>query len=254
MSFADQFQKRFENVIEPAIESVNFGGHGLKALRVDLSQTGDSILTDIIDGIAHSALVIADVSIVGYDSKTGVPYRNANVMYEVGIALAARQPSEVLLIRDDRFPFLFDVSTIPHMHLDFSDADSARTLLADQLRARLQEVLHTKDARLSIAKESLTAGERNFLGIFRTFGMNQEFGIDNWNLGTLVSVPRLLDKGLLRVVGISEAGHEIFKWTTLGKTLADSLDHLVPVRRTQRVKAPIPRIPEKAAEKTGNAA
>ena len=239
MSFAEQFQERFVGVIEPAIQSVHFGGRQLKAVRVDLSQSGDSILTDIVDGVAHSALVLADVSVVGYDSKTGTPYRNGNVMYEVGIALAARQPAEVLLIRDDRFPFLFDVSTVPHMHLDFSDRDSARAQLTDQLKARLREIAHARDARLAIAKDSLTAGERGILAAFRTFPMGQEFGLGNWNLGTLASVPRLLDKGLLRVAGITEAGQELFTWTTLGKTLADLIDHLVPVRAAQQVKASV---------------
>ena len=76
---------------------------------MDLSKTGDSILTDIVDGIAHSQLVPADVSTIGKDSVTGTPYRNGNVMYEVGIALACRHPSEVLLVRDDEDTFPFTV-------------------------------------------------------------------------------------------------------------------------------------------------
>jgi len=75
----------------------------LEPLRVDVSKTGDSVLTDIIDGIAHCEMILADVSAIGYDSKTGDPYRNGNVMYEVGLAVAARQPSEVLLIQDDKY-------------------------------------------------------------------------------------------------------------------------------------------------------
>ena len=107
MSFAPQYQHRFDTVIAPAINSIPLGTERLTACRVDLSKTGDSILTDIVDGIAHSQLVPADVSTIGKDSVTGTPYRNGNVMYEVGIALACRHPSEVLLVRDDedKFPF-----------------------------------------------------------------------------------------------------------------------------------------------------
>lgn len=75
------------------------------------------MLTDIMDGIAHSLMVLADVSTAGKDQNTGEPYRNGNVMYEVGLALACRQPAEVLLIRDDRDRFLFDVSTISPSNL-----------------------------------------------------------------------------------------------------------------------------------------
>jgi hypothetical protein len=46
-------------------------------------------------------------------------------MYEVGLALACRQPSEVLLVRDDRARFLFDVSVVPHMQVDFTDKERA---------------------------------------------------------------------------------------------------------------------------------
>lgn len=60
MSFAEPYKKRFEEVIKPAIEDTEYRGQKLKANRVDLSQTGDSILTDIIDGIAHSVMVLAD--------------------------------------------------------------------------------------------------------------------------------------------------------------------------------------------------
>ena len=65
MSFAELYHPRYKEIIEPAIEAVTHRGDRLKAVRVDLSKTGDSILTDIIDGIAHSRLVLADVSVVG---------------------------------------------------------------------------------------------------------------------------------------------------------------------------------------------
>ena len=52
MSFDTRYQKRFEDVIVPAIESLSVNGEQLTACRVDLSRTGDSILTDINDGIA----------------------------------------------------------------------------------------------------------------------------------------------------------------------------------------------------------
>ena len=114
MSFDPKYQGRYNEVIKPAIETIAFNGINIEAKRVDLSKSGDSILTEIMDGIAHSLMVVADVSSIGKDSINGYPYRNGNVMYEVGIALACRQPEEVLLLRDDQDKFLFDVSTVPH--------------------------------------------------------------------------------------------------------------------------------------------
>ena len=72
-------------------------------------------------------LFLADVSVIGRDERTGDVYRNANVLYEVGLSLASRQPGEVLLIREDPQRFLFDVNTIPHLAFDFTaHGDQAR--------------------------------------------------------------------------------------------------------------------------------
>ena len=98
MSFADIYKRRFDEVIAPAITGIQAYGRRLEPFRVDFSKSGDSILTDIMDGIAHCQMFLADVSIIGHDSKTGHAYRNGNVMYEVGLAVACRQPTEILLI------------------------------------------------------------------------------------------------------------------------------------------------------------
>lgn len=163
MSFDDSYRGRFEDIIRPAIEANTHAGQKLTAKRADLSKTGDSILTDINDGIAHSVMVLADVSTMGRDSKSGVPYRNGNVMYEVGLSLACRHSSEVLLIREDRDRFLFDVSTVPHMHLDFADVPTAKTALAAELKARLAEIAHLHDARIAVAVATMTSKERELI-------------------------------------------------------------------------------------------
>ncbi len=233
MSFADVYESRFKEVIEPAITAITYRGRRLRANRVDLSRTGDSILSDIIDGIAHAEMVLADVSTIGYDSKSGRAYRNGNVMYEVGIALACRQSSEVLLIRDDQERFLFDVSTIPHKHVDFSDSIRARQQLAEELVARLNERDHLRDARLITAVAALTAEERMILSVFAQYQLGESFFVQQTNITTLAALPRLLDKQLLIVVGMTEDNKAIFRWTRLGYTIAQNLESLLPIVQTQ---------------------
>ncbi len=223
MSFAPQYNARFEGVIVPAIEGITVDGVVLKAFRVDISKTGDSILTDIIDGIAHSQLVLADVSTIGKDSVTGTPYRNSNVMYEVGIALACRQPSEVLLVRDDEDPFLFDVSSIPHKKIAFADAQTAIVGIRDALLERIRERNYVRDARVQLAIYSLSSDEATFLKSVADFSMDVAFGrpstgmVDFYEMG---SIPRLLDKQLIRLVGEFEAGKVAYSLTPLGKVVA----------------------------------
>ena len=80
MSFAPAYAKRFETVIEPAIRAISTSDGTLMPHRVDVSRSGDSIITEIVDGIAHARLVLADVSSIGKDSISGNSFRNGNVI------------------------------------------------------------------------------------------------------------------------------------------------------------------------------
>lgn len=224
MSFAADYKERFGKVIAPAIQSVKLPtGVALQPYRVDISKSGDSILTDIMDGIAHSQLVFADVSTIGKDSKTGRAYRNGNVMYEVGIALACRQPAEVLLVRDDEDAFLFDVSTVPHKKIDFTDAVEARDILSEELRQRLKEQKYVNDARVELAIAHLSPSDFLLLHQF-TFNLDADYrvtiSLDNTGSITALSINRLLDKQILMTRNLSEAqGTVPYALTPFGKAV-----------------------------------
>jgi len=226
MSFDDKYKSRFKDIIAPAIRSIKVDNISLKPYRVDLSKTGDSILTDIIDGVAHSQLVLADVSSIGKDSITGKPYRNANVMYEVGLALACRQPAEVLLVRDDRDRFLFDVSTIPHITIDFTDKLAAKETLTDELKIRVKERNYINDARIRLTAESLTIQEIARLGRLcrqgpkRTNLSKKEKKIDALVERALpLDDPHLLDKQLIKRVIKSKKNQRQYEVTQFGRAV-----------------------------------
>lgn len=218
MSFAPEYESRYLNVFKPAIESITRNGKNLTAYRVDNSKTGDSILTDILEGIAHSSLFLADVSSLGRDSKTGESYRNGNVLYEIGLALACRQSQEVLLVRDDKEKFLFDVSTIPHMHLDFADAGAAKSLLHEELKSRLRETNYFRDARVDIAISKLSSEEVASLKQTFEYSRNTVWGSELKGLATWQSIamPRLLDKQIIQISGEFENGNIAYQFTELG--------------------------------------
>jgi len=226
MSFAEAYRSRFEKVIAPAIEDVKVDGIALKPYRVDLSKTGDSILSDIVDGIAHSRLVLADVSTVGADSKTGEHYRNGNVMYELGIALACRDSADVLLVRDDKDKFLFDVSTIPHSHIDFSDGN-ARAVLAEHLRARVAEQNFLRHARVQKALSTLTEESTKLLVEFADLPEGHAVGWTGGgavtNVAHEVALGRLVDQQLLRLHSIDDDGTHRYKSTVLGRVVANRM-------------------------------
>lgn len=225
MSFEPRFQRRFENVIAPAVASLDVDGLEWRALRVDITSSGDSILTQIVDHIAHSRFILADISVVGRDAETGKPHRNANVLYEVGLALASRQPSEVLLVKDDHEPSLFDVSTIPYCIVDFSREDEARVVLSDQIKARLNNVRYYDDSRLSVALASLSSHEATFvLQRWKAGDPSKPFALDRNELFSSGMIARILDKGLMKTVGVIHSSEQsVYEWTPFGRALAERL-------------------------------
>lgn len=228
MSFEDEYESRYKNVIEPAIYGIKVDGVQLEPKRVDLSKTGDSILTEIMEGISHSQLVLADVSTVGSDSKSSSRYRNGNVMYEVGLALASRHPSEVLLVRDDKDKFLFDVSTIPHMFIDFTNFDTAKKSLQDELRKRLKEQQYFNDVRIKLAIAQLSSIEFEVLLKFLKSPLGKPLGHQHWKYrGEFeLAVARLIDKGVVKLVGQFKNGNPAYSLTPLGNVVAQSLPNL----------------------------
>ncbi len=231
MSFDDKYESRFKEIIAPAIRSIKVDGVSLEPYRVDLSKTGDSILTEINDGIAHSQLVLADVSSsIGKDSITDQPYRNANVMYEVGLALACRQPTEVLLIRDDRDKFLFDVSTVPHITINFTNKDLAIKILKEELGARIKERNHINDARVQLALASLSNAESKKLKSVADYSPQTVWspggGEASAEIFPFVMIERtlcfngLLSKQLIKVVGEFSENQPAYQLTPLGQAVA----------------------------------
>src|SRR5262245_20399384 len=223
MSIDPHFDRRWEAIFRPAIESSPLGGQRLKASRVDLRRSGDSILSEIDDGIAHSQLVLADISIVqGLGSNGGhTPYRNGNVMYEVGIALACRQPVEVVLVREDAEKLLFDISHIPVIRFDPTDESGSVTLIHGALMDRLRERDLLKDLRLTRTLDSLTQFEINLI---RTNSHLPALGWEGESLPAAVAMalPELLKKQVLRLAQLrTDKAPDIYVWTTFGRVIAD---------------------------------
>lgn len=226
MSFDDKYKSRFEDIIAPAIRSIKVDGVSLEPHRVDISKSGNSILTEINDGIAHSQLVLADVSSIGKDSITGYSYRNANVMYEVGLALACRQPTEILLVRDDHDKFLFDVSTIPHMSVDFTNKDLAINSLKEKLEERVKERDYINDARVRLAVASMIKQEVDLVRILGNLPPGEGWTRNKekeWDPFGVDQSARLMDKQVLHFVSQTKEGHPIYCLTPLGRAIAEVL-------------------------------
>ena len=139
MSFDDRFNTRWSEVIDPGIRSVQVNGKPLEPVRVDARQISESILTEILSGITNCRLFLADVTTLAH--VEGRPVRNANVMYEVGIAHSVRLPEEVLLFRSDNDVLLFDVANVRvNPYSPEEKPEETKSLISDSIIGALREL------------------------------------------------------------------------------------------------------------------
>lgn len=154
MSFDEKFDSRWKDVISPGIRSVRGNGVALEPYRVDSNQISDSILTEILDGVARSRLVLADVTTLLSSNCDTV--RNGNVMYEVGLAHAVRLPEEVLLFRSDSDPIMFDIANVRVNWYDpENNRESARSQVSNAIVGSLKEIDLKRHLAVRRASESL---------------------------------------------------------------------------------------------------
>lgn len=155
MSFSPRFARRWTDVIEPAIKRlIPAGGVPLVPHRVDRTRAGDSILIEILREISRARLIIADVTTIGY--VDGFAARNANVLYEVGLAHSVRLPEEIILIRSDSDPLPFDIANVRvHTYSPDSDPVSARDVLSGLMRDALGSVGLRRSIAVARAADSM---------------------------------------------------------------------------------------------------
>lgn len=201
MSFDENFQRRWNEVIRPAVSEIELDGVSLEPVRVDVRRISDSIVTEILQGIAHHLVVFADVTTIGYvDDK---PIRNANVLYEVGLAHAIRLPEEVILFRSDEDQLIFDITNVRVNSYDpDTDPSTARELVIDSINNALKEIDLKRHLSVRRAAESLDYPSWMVLAeaqhgdithpVMRTMG--QAVG----NASRARAIERLLDLGALK--------------------------------------------------------
>jgi hypothetical protein len=155
MSFDSRFDARWEQVLRPALSNLVHGGVPLDPFRVDLSRVSDAILTEILEAIANSHVIVADITALGEIADR--PIRSANVLYEVGLAHALRPPEEVVLFRSDKQKLDFDVAGVRvHDYDPDGDPATARTKVSETVVASLQALDARRRATVRAAGGRLT--------------------------------------------------------------------------------------------------
>jgi hypothetical protein len=195
MDFGSEHESRWKRVIEPALTDATAGGARLQPYRVDARRAGDSIFTEIVEGIAQSRLVVADITTLVRINER--PVRNGNVMYELGIAQAIRLPEEVLIFRSDSDPLPFDTFGFrTHSYDPDGNPAEAAAVVGSRARDALKEI----DLRRSTVTERMAdrLGSDDFAILvacikgFKFVKPENAFK-EIWNLKNRASLQRLLD-------------------------------------------------------------
>lgn len=202
MSFDSRFAARWENVIKPAVQSLSIGDKRLDPVRVDARVVGDSILTEILQGIGSAQLVLADITSIG--TLDGRPIRNGNVMYEVGIAHAVRLPEEVLLFRSDHDSLLFDTANVRvSPYKPDESPEESKQAVTEAIHQALREVDLRRHLAVRAAADALDYSSFEVLaecraGAALTHPKRKTMGDALAAISRESAIQRLLTSGLLR--------------------------------------------------------
>lgn len=201
----DNVSKRYYPIIEKAIEKTTLKPRFLKNII-----TGDSIPIDIMTGIIECSLVLFDISLA--EEVKGKNNRNANVMYELGLAHAWRNPEEVIVIRDDDLKLPFDIQSNGVVQYNISDKENAINIIRETILFRLDQIEKIQRSMVRKAAESLSLQASNFL--IATSG-NIRHDADLKEIDKLLAIPLLLNLGLVSL--LRDKGGYGYYPTQLGK-------------------------------------
>lgn len=155
-------------------ESARWAGFEPKLVSIDKNESVVVIHKSIVQNIYDNPIVICDIS-----------SRNANVMLELGMRLAFDKP--VIIVKDDKTPFSFDISPIEHLHypsdLRYKKINEFELLLKEK-------IVNTYKASQSDINHSTFL--KNY-GTFVTAKIDEkEVSMDNFILNELGEMKRML--------------------------------------------------------------
>jgi hypothetical protein len=227
MPFHSEFDGVWNEIIRPAVAQGSIGR--LQARRVDATVLSGNVITDILNGIAHARIVLADISVCLQGRWVG--QRNGNVMYEVGLSHALRHATEVLLIRSDDEQINFDVAQINVHRYDKTNSAGAKDQIARLVADLLKQIQQEKSLKVARAVDLLDDVSRKYIvdfaldGPFR--GPNpQKMGEVLIAISYRIALTKLQELGILKNILIPSEG-PAYILTEFGRAVAKSLGLVV---------------------------
>jgi len=187
-----------------------------KAFRVGIETEANSINDRIFDAIANSKILIFDLS-----DDTRTKEINHNVIYELGVANAIREPFDIILIRkknENKTKLPFDIQGL---HINFFKGDVTKEFIKNIVESAIKNQEWHKSKRVRVAAESLDENGLTLINNIakRPKGYNH-FNSSGFDYNTKMSVLRLVDLGILKfawAIWPENKGYEYaYHWTPFG--------------------------------------
>lgn len=209
----------FHASLDGKFDKINIGAREAgfdRAVRVKEDWDANVITDKIFDGIANSKMLLFDLS-DDPGASENPKQANVNVLYELGVANAIREPQDILLIRGSSLGKIpFDVSG---MTINEHKGDLITEWLVVKLKTALENQEWHKSKRVQAAAKSID-GEA--IELMYNFGRNPE-DFNHFNTRGLpaevkMSVLRLIDLGILWFASRCEGEYRehAFRWTSFG--------------------------------------
>lgn len=210
MSFHQGFDGRFADIIKPSAINAGFD----TAIRIDQSMEGNVVMDKIWNGIANSKLILIDLT----DDPKSQGHVNGNVLLELGVAQSMREPSAVVIIRDQN-PNTADFDVRGLTINRPKDGKLTKEWLTDLLCGSVKNYDWSESKRVKAAAESVDdIGLVLMLQLGGSPDESTHFNTAQFNSLQKMSVLRLLDLGLLWFAtgGANNPGEYAYHWTPFG--------------------------------------
>ena len=220
MPFHDDFNEKFQ-LIDRVASGLQFD----YAVRVKEDWIADDITSKILDGIANSKMLLFDLS---DDPKSPCEYSrqpNGNVLYELGIAVAMREPEDILLIKEKSSSATpFDIKSLTINEYDGALNDR---WLTEKLKYTLENQEWYKSRRVEAAAKSIDSfGLKLMLSVYANRPKDKDhFNDEQMRLQpeAKLAILRLLDLGILWFATDKGGTEYAYHWTPFGKEVMKSI-------------------------------
>lgn len=214
MPFHDSFDEKF-TIIDNVAKQLGFEC----ARRTKENAIGNDVVFEILDGLANSRTLLFDLSIDPKLAKVEsqeISKISENVLYELGVALTAREPADIFLISQKteasrKLPF-----DILNTQINFYKYALTEDWLKEKLDLVVKQQAWYKSRRIKTAIRLIDSWGLKIINLYSDSKITH-FNDENFPVEMKLGILRLIDLGIVLFATGKQGGEYAYYWTGFGK-------------------------------------